>query len=443
MRLNTATRFMIWVAGADQEILARAPGDVPKQVSLAGVILTTSGLAMLSSAFAIRMALHAPAVVALAIGIAWGVAIANLDRWLITATLRQPTIWGNLRLALPRLGLAVIIGAVVSTPLTLQIFSSEIENELTVMQAEEKASFAGALAHDERYRRLPADRAKIVRLEAASTKGYDESAVFGSPQVADLRQQLDGVDKRLNAAEQAVVCEKEGTCGSGKAGAGPAFEEKVALRNRLRAEDAAVAASLAKATAAATSQEKKTASEHRANAKTQLAELRTDVGRTQAALDDELAKHEAAVDNGDGLLARLTALGRVSGRDTTLMTAHLALFGFFTAIECLPVLVKLLLMLGKPSLYEQLCTIRDEATYADAVRGFRAEHEQQEIEVRTALDAHEAQRRNHFQTEVDAAQLVLDAQKELAAKAVAAWKARHETLLEDDLDRYIGEPGAV
>ena len=434
------TRFMLGVAGTNLRILDKAHGETAKQISLAGVILTTAALAVASSAFALRTALHLPLALALVIGLLWGAAIANLDRWLITATTRQPTVWGNVRLALPRLLLALIIGTVVSTPLTLEVFRGEINNELTVMQAEQSAAFASRLADDARYRGLPAQREQIVALQAVAASGVDESQVFNDPSVRDLRRQLEDVRVPLAQAEQAVVCEKEGKCGSGKAGAGPAFKEKVALRNLLRGQKADLQAELDAKAKAVRAEMKRSSAETQANARGQLRDLQARVAESTTAYDAELRRNSAAVRNGDGLLARLHALERISAGDRLLLTAHLFLFLFFTAIECLPVLFKLLLSLGKPSLYEQLMTVEDQSTYADAVRGFRAAHDEQEIDLRTALEAHDARRRNQLAAEVEAAQMLLDAQKALANQAIAAWQAREETRLDSDLDLFITQP---
>ena len=434
------TRFLLAVAGTNLRILDKAPGDTPKQVSLAGVILTTSGLAVVSSAFALRTALHLPIAAALCIGLLWGVAIANLDRWLVTGTGRQPTVWGNARLALPRLLLALIIGTVVSTPLTLEVFRGEINNELTVMQAEQKAAFTSRLAEDARYRDLPAQRKEIVTLQAQAATGVDEAEVYNNPAVGDLRGQLATVNALLVKAEEAVVCEKEGKCGSGKAGAGPAFNEKVVLRDRLRRQSSDLQRRLNANTTQVRAQLQQSSNETRANAEAQLRDLQARVDQTTAAKDAEIERNAAAVRNGDGLLARLHALERISTGDGVLLAAHLCLFLFFTAIECLPVLFKFLLSLGKPSLYEQLNTVEEQSTYADAVRGFRAAHDEQEIDLRTSLEAHETRRRNQLKAEVEAAQMMLDAQKSLASQAIAAWQAREEARLDSDLDSFLTQP---
>src|SRR3954465_2791506 len=109
------------LAGARADILEVAPGARPRYVALGGVLLSTGGLAVLSAAFAVHMALGAWWPVALLIGIGWGTVIVNPDRRLPGGMGHASSLKRNLMLAVPRVGLALILGVVISTPLTLQI----------------------------------------------------------------------------------------------------------------------------------------------------------------------------------------------------------------------------------------------------------------------------------------------------------------------------------
>ena len=65
-------------------------------------------------------------------GVFWGALIFNLDRYIVSSTHKgsdgsRLKIWRN---ALPRLVLAILLGFVISTPLELKIFESEIEAEI-------------------------------------------------------------------------------------------------------------------------------------------------------------------------------------------------------------------------------------------------------------------------------------------------------------------------
>jgi hypothetical protein len=68
-RRISITDVMLSVAGTNRQVLAQAPGDTPKQVSMAGVILTTAALAALSCIFALQMALHLALPAAVVVGV--------------------------------------------------------------------------------------------------------------------------------------------------------------------------------------------------------------------------------------------------------------------------------------------------------------------------------------------------------------------------------------
>ena len=430
-------KFLLTVAGTNMAILARAPRDEAKQASLGGVVLMTAGLAALSSAFAMHMALHASLPVSIAVGLLWGVAIGNLDRWLITATPRQSTVMQNIRMAAPRLLLALVIGMVVSTPLTLQIFDKEIEAELTVMKLEEQAAFEERINTDPRYRDIPKQRARIAELKQFIAQGGAADAVLSHPEVKEISQELSSVEKALTRAEQAVICEREGTCGSGRMGAGPASAEKETVRDRLLDQREQLRAALEAKKAEVRSSADASLQKARLNAQTELESLTATVQRSQAARDSESANNAAAVNDGDGLLARLKALHRIGEDDTTLLLAHLALFLFFTSIECLPILVKLMLALGKPSLYEQLMAMADEEQYERARLEAHAAQRTREMETETALDSLESRLRSQAEAETEAARMISEAQRDLAEQAIADWKTRQRKLIEEDLEAFV------
>src|SRR5687768_7478279 len=100
---------------------------------MGGVVASTGILAGLSMAFALNFAAHAPWPIAVPLGVLWGLIIVNLDRLLIAGMRHGTSVRRTLALGLPRVLLAVILGFVIATPLTLQIFRSEIDTEITEM----------------------------------------------------------------------------------------------------------------------------------------------------------------------------------------------------------------------------------------------------------------------------------------------------------------------
>src|SRR4051794_34051236 len=90
------------LAGARADILEVAPGARPRFVALGGVLLSTGGLAVLSAAFAVHMALGVWWPVALLIGLGWGTVVVNLDRMLLVGMTHDASLKRNLALAVPR-----------------------------------------------------------------------------------------------------------------------------------------------------------------------------------------------------------------------------------------------------------------------------------------------------------------------------------------------------
>ncbi|MEU8232262.1 DUF4407 domain-containing protein [Actinoplanes sp. NPDC048967] len=404
---------LIWLSGADPEILRSCPyGERVKYLGLGGAVLTTSMLGALSCGFALHMAMRLPLVVCVVLALAWGVAIMNLDRWLISGTQRRATIGQNLMLAAPRVLLGVLIGLVVSTPLTLRIFQDEINAELQVMQREAQDTFARKLATDERFARIPQLTESVAAMQADLDKGGD---VSGNPAVAKARADYAAADQAYQKAVDQVICENDGKCGTGKAGQGKSYQLKKANRDRLKRERAAQAEVVAQAEAAA----RGTRTGSLGQVRTDLEATRAELARSIEARDAAQAEFAASERNNEGLLARMTAMSRLTDANATLGTAHLVLILFLTAFEVLPVLFKILLSIGSPSVYDRLRERKDEAFHDVAADDLQGGQD---------LALYENQARRTAETaSIDAfVQEIVDVQREVAQTVLQEW--RHQQL---------------
>src|SRR3712207_2430788 len=159
------------LAGARPDVLEAAPGARAKFVALGGVLLSTGGLALVSMAFAVQMALGVWWPFAVLIGLGWGFVVVNLDRMLLVGMAHDSSVKRNVVLAVPRLGLALILGVVIATPLTMQVFAKEIDTEIVTMQAEAGDAYRASLADDARFAHLPELSARISAAEAVVASG--------------------------------------------------------------------------------------------------------------------------------------------------------------------------------------------------------------------------------------------------------------------------------
>ncbi|MBB2944294.1 hypothetical protein FB565_004023 [Actinoplanes lutulentus] len=403
------TSPFIWLSGADPDLLAACPhGERVKYVGLGGAVLTTSVMSAVSCGFALHMAMDLPIALCVVLAIAWGMAIMNLDRWLISGTQRHATLKQNLLLAAPRVLLGVLIGLVVSTPLTLRIFQDEINAELKVMQRESQDAFAKLLTTDARFTQIPALSGSVQKLQAELDRGPD---VSGDPTVQQAQAAYDKVNLAYTKARALVICEDDGTCGTGRPGEGKSYRLKVEDRDRLEAERTEMKAELDEAEV--------TAQSTRA---TSLQQMQADLNVTRSKLNEANAakkaaqgEFSAAEDENNGLLARMNALGRLGDKDLTMGLAHLVLILFLAAFEVLPVVFKILLGAGVPSVYDRLRDRKDEICHDLAVDEMAGDQDLTTYERNARLAAERAS--------VDAyVQEVTDVQREVAQSVMRHWR---------------------
>ncbi|MGZ4547607.1 MAG: DUF4407 domain-containing protein [Blastococcus sp.] len=435
---RTIRNQLLTIAGANRSVLRDAPKERTKQVAMGAVLVSTAAIAAVSASYALYVALHLWVPFAVLGGLAWGLVILNLDRWLVVSTPRLRTKLGTLAMALPRVLLAILIGAVISTPLMLAVFSSEINAEVKVMAAEKEAAFTTQLQNDSRYKQLPAMQQQIQVLQNDLATGVTDADVMNDPAVVDLQHRLDAVTKKYDDANAAVLCEEDGTCGTRVPGIAAAAEEKVATRDRLATQMQHLQDQLTVLKPQVRQQLESQDAKKSADQRVQLHALQTQVADTQQRRDAEIAAHRQAVGQGDGILARLTALGRIQHGDSSLAMAHLMLFLFMTAIECLPIIFKTMLALGPPSLYERLVALEEEKLEARVRLRMQTEYEEAETMARSALTAAEARAARTLEAESKATGMVLNAQLAVTREGVRRW--RDEQLAAAELDElYDGD----
>lgn len=345
------------LAGARADLLAVAPGARAKFVALGGVLLSTGGLAVLSAAFAVHMALGVWWPLALVIGLGWGAVIVNLDRMLLVGMAHDPSVKRNLLLAVPRVGLALVLGIVISTPLTLQIFHKEIDTQVVALQAEASDAYQKALDGDARFAGLPALREKVAAEQAVVVSG-GRAATDLAPLQAQMTQAQAAYDAALATQRQLSAkaqCELDGTCGTGDAGAGEAYVQARAAADAQAGVVTSAKSELDAATAAVSAGSTRGLQEATADVATDQAEL-TRLTAQQTKLQEVFDATNA--DNG-GILIRLQALSRLSDSNTTMAIAHWMLALLFISVELLPVLMKLLLNFGPQTAYDRLAELRD------------------------------------------------------------------------------------
>jgi hypothetical protein len=346
------------LSGARPDVLEAVPGARAKFVALGGVLLSTGGLAVLSAAFAVHMALGVWWPFALLFGVGWGFVIVNLDRMLLVGMAHDSSLKRNLLMAVPRVGLALVLGIVISTPLTLQIFHKEIDTQVVALQAEASDEFNRNLDDDARFAGLAELREKVATEQAVVASG-GASAADLAPLQGELAAAQAAYDAALTTQRELSAraqCELDGTCGTGDAGTGQAYIEARAAADAHAGVLGAAKDELDAATTALTSGASRSMQQAAANLETDEAELAR-LTEQQTAL--QVAFDETNADN-TGILIRLQALSALGESNATMAIAHYMLALLFISVELLPVLMKMLLNVGPRSTYDRLSDLRDD-----------------------------------------------------------------------------------
>src|ERR1700683_4425738 len=227
--ITRAGDFMAWLGGGDRETLQQVPQERARFVQMAGVLLTTAAIAVVSMTFALHDGVKAPLAPSVILGVGWGVVILTLDRFLVLSMGSTRDRQRLVFIPLPRLALAVVLALVISTPLVLRIFASDINQQLFIMQQKEsrqEAALEAGIGPQQPAHRLKAQ----VSTDPGPPHAHLAQSIT-SPQSQSAQAQVNQLQKQAQSDYQAEVtareawqCELDGqSCvgSSGKTGNGP------------------------------------------------------------------------------------------------------------------------------------------------------------------------------------------------------------------------------
>lgn len=234
--------FLWMCAGADRDILEQCPdADRIKYQGIGGIIFATGILAFISSSYAFWTVFSPKDGLALEPevyneaanmamfgsifgGIIWGLVIFNIDRFIVSSTGSgdgtSSISAGEFFQALPRMLMAGLIGLCLSTPLELRILKPEIDTYLHQEQ--------------EDLRRDLDDKTELRFAE--EEERLDDNIVQLKSEIQNLKDIQESRRLELQEKRRNLELEVEGKTGSGKAGRGPAYKEKLANLNLISDE---------------------------------------------------------------------------------------------------------------------------------------------------------------------------------------------------------------
>lgn len=191
--LSAITKILLFSSGATYDLIRKCPRfEVNKYASIGLTVLFTAFLSVLSSYFAFILIFNSN-YICMPLAILWGCIIFNLDRYIVSSMRMNDGKWNEFLKAIPRLLIAVMIAMIISKPLEIKLFSTEIENYL--------------------------EKEKIKLAHEVSNK-YDENLRH-----IDSKKEIleSGFQKNLALRDvyyEAYKCECTGTCGTNVRGYG-------------------------------------------------------------------------------------------------------------------------------------------------------------------------------------------------------------------------------
>lgn len=133
--MNAISRFFWFCSGAHISTLERHPTEHNKYIGIGATIFFTGLFAALSGGYAMYFVFKGDPgalIFALLFSMIWGLAIFNMDRYIVSSINKSSGTGKQILQATPRILLAIMIGIVISRPLELKIFDKEIKERLKV-----------------------------------------------------------------------------------------------------------------------------------------------------------------------------------------------------------------------------------------------------------------------------------------------------------------------
>jgi hypothetical protein len=379
-------RFFCWCSGARLYILKKCPTDYNVFFGIGMIVLLTGTMAVFSGGYAFYTIFRDPWL-ALFFGLFWGVIIFFIDWYLVSSLKKENKFGRELLTATPRLILALFLAFVISRPLELKLFESEINTQL--------ASINQLKANDFK---------ENVNQSFAEIKELEE-------QNKTYQQKLDQLLQKRNELFNLVIEEAEGRSPVQKAGKGSVYREKKAAYDLMAADY----------------------NEESARLIPLISANNRRINELKALRDVAIESGKKVVKQTDGFLARIEAYNALGQSNSIIRFTSLFILALFICIEVGPMFVKLI---SKRGVYDEVLELEEIRLTA----GGRQEMVQIREKTSRIIEVEKEKNKTRLQEELanqnDFTRWALEAQSEIGREKISRWKQRELAKLDDNLDDY-------
>lgn len=410
---------LFWKAcGADAYLLEKSTyGDQIKYFCLGGIVVATGVMAALAGGYAIYTIfepkgsaldteIHVQTLMfAIFFGLIWGLIIYNIDRFIVTSTGKgdgTEAITGQeIRSAIPRIIMGMIIALTISKPIEIRMFKSEIDQAL--FQKQENIKIA--------------DRKEA---EAIYKDDFDNL----NREKDSLQLAINALETKYWALEQAATQEMDGTGGSGYRDQGPIYQAKKA--------NAANAKALWK-------------SLQKSNGK-EITRIEKEIEELEKTREDKIKNAELKAEKLDGLLERIKLAHKVAGFWVSLFITLL-----FMVIELTPIFFKMMLIKGPYDFMDENVKelARAEAGVEiiynyyhskDELNNAKGDLSSADIK-KNNVGGYEVHKVINHAADLKAKErlLIIKAQEELNEQIIEKWKQKKSREIDENPDNFVSE----
>tara|TARA_B100000767_G_scaffold68780_1_gene65356 strand:- start:1582 stop:2820 length:1239 start_codon:yes stop_codon:yes gene_type:complete len=312
---NLLMRFLWSCAGADPYVLERSTyTDHVKYACLGGIVLATGFMAAMAGGYAFYIifeprgeaistaldgATHLPTtIMATIFGIIWGLIIFNIDRFIVASTGKgdgtEAITWSEMKGAIPRILMGMIIAITISKPVEIRMFQTEINVKLQENQQD-----------------------LFIKTQQKAEKTFRPAIDEYQGRIAECKQEIADVKEEHRIAELAFQKEMDGEGGTGNRGIGPISAQKKILADRKLLE----------------------LNDIQSIKGEEIDKLKIELLAADKKLKDAKSKSEQTANNLNGLLERIRIVHDIAGIWITLFITLL-----FMAIELTPIFFKMMLI---------------------------------------------------------------------------------------------------
>lgn len=355
---STSDRLGRWLRGligVNEDLLDRVREERAHYTCLGAIVLGTAAMATLSMLDAMDQVFGPVWPGIIAIALFWGVFICGIDRWLIARTHGVHS--GRWRVFIPRIVLALFFGMIIATPLVLTVFGSAVVSQAHDDQRNAAVKYESLL---KRCNPLPSAGAQAQaaaqsaacadsRLQVGDPAiGTDQAIAFETGQRNNLNRIIASDNQQISSLNTTAREECNGDSGPGLSairGQGPNCN-----RDRRQADNFQATSDVAKLQSRVTNLDKEIVSQ----TTTAGQQTQAYANSITSAITRQV-KQKTDNQGRIGLLNRVDALGELAASHFVVAVATVLLGIFIMAVDCLPVLSK---MMSGTTKYDEILEIR-------------------------------------------------------------------------------------